>query len=152
MSKRSIYLDTSYHMSWGLLDSVSDEEIAAEIPAIEKKLHEIYLKEQELSRKSLTYRSRLNCLKETLERREWSKMYKEFVLTEAHKKIINEINWLDKDPYNNLEPRHVCELMNWKKPNDDYSDEQYEKAKRLLKEIPIAVEKFFGKKSDKKDV
>lgn len=143
-SKRSIYLDTNYAMSWGLLDDVPTDQLGPEIKRLEAKQSELNEQINDLKRLRSNVSSKIRTLEETISRRRYKLLKENFKLTEDHKKIIRSMNWECNDPYRSIDTRRVCELLDYQKPNDDYSDEQYEQANRLIDEVPIALAKFFG--------
>lgn len=148
MSERPKVFDTGYHMMWSLLDNVTPAQIKEEIELIGEKLKKANAQIADLNSFRNLQASKLRVLREILEREDNKNLRENFKLTEEHKKIIKAIQWEVDNPYNYMETRHVCELLEYKKPNDDYSDEQYAQANKLLKEIPIAVSRFFnGEKS-----
>lgn len=148
MAERPRAFDSGYHMMWSLLDSVTPAQIKAEIPLVEEKIKKANSEISDLNNFRQIQASKLSVLKQLIEREEAKNLRENFKLTEEHKKIIKAINWEVEDPYNYMRTSDVCELLGYKKPNDDYSDEQYEAALKLLKEIPIAVSRFFnGEKS-----
>lgn len=143
MADRPRAFDSNYAMMRSLIDGVTATQIREEIPRLEKTIrtYDSEIGERERYRSQL--HAKLRVLKEILENHEMKKLREEFKLTEEHKKIIKEINWEVEKPYEYMETRDVCRLLEFKKPNDDYSDEQYDHALKLLKEIPIAVNRFF---------
>lgn len=143
MADRPMAFDQNYPMMWSLLDGVTTEQIREEVPRLEEKIRTYNGQISEAERYRSHLRSKLRVLEELIERHESKKLREEFKLTEEHKKIIKEINWEAERPYEYMETRDVCRLLEYKKPNDDYSDEQYDQALKLLKEIPIAVNRFF---------
>lgn len=144
MSERPKVFDLGYHMMWSLLDNVTPAQIKAEIEVIEDSIKQANLKAADISRTNLTQASKLRVLKTMIEREEAKNLFRNFTLTEDHKKIIKAIDWQTEDPYTYFRVDQVCDLLEYQKPNDNYSDEQYEIARKLLKEIPIAVSKFFN--------
>ena len=145
MSRPRIF-DSGYHMMWSLLDGVTPAEIAAEIPRLEKAIREDDMNIRKINDARSVRHSKLRVLEELTERHHKKKLQEEFRLTEDHKKVIRSINWEYHDPYNYHRLGEVCEILEYKKPNDDYSDEQYEAARKIIEEIPIAVNRFFGGK------
>lgn len=148
MAERPLVFDSGYHMMWSLLDNVTPAQIKAEIPLLEDKMKKANSQITDLNNHRRVWASKLNVLRELIEREESKNLKENFKLTEDHKKIIKAINWEVEDPYGYMKVKDVCELLEYKKPNDEYSDEQYESALKLLKEVPIAVNRFFtGDKS-----
>lgn len=135
--------DSGYHMMWSLLNKVTPTQIKAEIPRLEQQIQDCNSQINGLNDVRRVKASKLSVLKQLVEREDAKNLRENFKLTEEHKKIIKAINWEVNDPYGYMKVKDVCELLEYKKPNDDYSDEQYDAALKLLKEVPIAVNRFF---------
>ena len=141
MDKRNYKLDMGYESMWSLLDDVSNEEIISEEKLITEELSTINKKISALQSNLLNKNRKLIVLSSILEERERIYLIKNLIVTDEHKKLLAEIDFLcNKDIY--IEIRDVAKILNWELPNDDLSNEQYATAERLIKELPFALNKI----------
>ena len=137
-----MYLDMGYSSMWSLLDKVPTGELKAEIPLLKEKSREINGQLNDLNRKHQRISANLSVLEEVIENRYMTELRDNFKLTDDHRKLVSNIYWHDKNPYHSLRIDDVVKILEWKKPNDEPSNEQIETAQKLLKEIPMALEEM----------
>lgn len=82
-----------------------------------------------------------------------------FILKEEHKKLLKEMEFLGmwlgdtvsigadgKRPFgNSFMYEDIVRILGWEKPNDDLSNEQMEEARKLLEELPLALNEIIKK-------
>ena len=156
-AKRNYKLDMGYESMWSLIEDLSSEELKEEAERLKNEIYENNKKEREFQENKGRKLRKLSVLKEILEEileeRE-NRVLAKILPTNEHKKLLKRMSFKEykdggdyvfigcdgKRPFRNSDVyRDVAEILDWKLPNDDLSDEQREKANRLLKEYASLV-------------
>jgi TolA-binding protein len=136
-----------------MLEDFSNERLETELKDYRAALKQVIPQLRELQERVEYIQSQIESLERERKRRYKEQLEKNFKLTDEHIKLLQNMQfeglWLGdavsigvdgKRPFGNSNCyRDIAEILGWKLPNDTLSDEQQEKADRLLDELPLAV-------------
>lgn len=101
-------------------------------------------------------KNELRQVKEDEKELEQKQLIENFILNKDHIKLLKQMKFLGmflgdtvcigvdgKRPFgNSYIPRDIANILNWKLPNSDLSDEQLKQANKLFKELPLALNRI----------
>jgi hypothetical protein len=146
---RKYQLDMNYPSMWSILDDVSDKEIEEEKKIIGEKMVEINKQYIKYRDEYQNLAAKANVLEQTLSERKRVKTAEKLEITEDHLKLLKYSGisqWKGHDELYFPDYKQVAEILEWKLPNDDLSDDQYEEAKKLIYEMPFVINKIIKQK------
>ncbi len=150
----SMYLSVLYDKSMDELEALKkkheDSKAKAENILKESKVRELTEKVTDDSRS-------IKEIESVIEDKKFDELKRTLTVTDEHRKLLAAMEFEHykdggdyvfmgvngKRPFGNSSIySDIAQTLSWKLPNDDLSDEQYERAKQLIVELPIALNKI----------
>jgi hypothetical protein len=134
---------SNYSLFLGLQCDRPKNELQDELKDYEELSKIISSKLQNIKSKYCFIQSQIDSIKYALSNYEHIELSKTKPAIE-HKKLLKEMCFIKNNNWGiqSLNTNDVAEILEWKLPNDDLSDEQTERALKLLKELPYVLGKY----------
>lgn len=144
---RPLGLRMGYESMWSLLDNVSTIDINNEIIRFKEELKKRYQDIRERQNIIDTINSKMSVLEKVSQERYKKTLIQEFKLTDEHIKLIRSYNFSNFDivPYISGSYEDLAKLLSWELPNEYVSKEQEIKLKKLIDELPLALNEIINK-------
>ena len=143
MNKRNYLLDCGYTSCRSILNKVTDKELEDELALLREQLRDEKnkMRNHEVNVSNISMKTR--AIEGVLENREREKLSKAKICKE-HIFLLKEAYFEDLDFNKLIYDVDIAKTLGWKKPNEEMSDEQKERAEQLTKQLPFVLGKVIA--------